>query len=151
MYLQLLFCPNTLKERSNLVCFLDFIVLERDFLINLCWVTGRVCAKLKIQHFRKQPTHKFCCLDRNSVQGQRGKGRENMIRCRSSSNKFEALSHQQEIISAKKTLEFFRKVGKFYLQVCLVYTSKNLQYSSKFLDGIQNKKSAEKVFIKKNM
>lgn len=48
MYLQLLFCPNILKEIVALVCFLDSIVLERNFLRSLCWVTGRVPAELKV-------------------------------------------------------------------------------------------------------
>lgn len=37
--LQLLICPNIRKERSNLVCFLDSIVLQKNFVRSLCWVT----------------------------------------------------------------------------------------------------------------
>lgn len=37
--LQLLICPNIRNERSNLVCFLDSIVLQKNFVRSLCWVT----------------------------------------------------------------------------------------------------------------
>ena len=79
--LQLLICPNIRNERSNLVCFLDSIVLQKTFVRSLCWVTESLLNWKWIisgNNLRASSAG----LTAMRVQCRRGKGWENMIRCR---------------------------------------------------------------------